>query len=349
MAYNDHDDHFFGTEETDDSVATSSRTEGGSGLHDRRIPTRLSNLDLSSVRVTGSREKETELGPHYEVKPHDVLVGSRGVRDRYVNGRCNTNEAMIGAGWSVASHTGNERFKVLVELRVARYKQASNRTEKTLIVKEIVDAVRESGGNFVKFVEFDEERCLAVSDSELQSHGPLGRPLGTYFDVGNSRAREKAGHAIRAAVHRMESSRGQNGTNSRVARRSSTGSSSSYKSIASAKKNHRELKQLGTSPQTNSHQFSSTSGSFTNLSGTVLNDMSSSTPTMISSASEPQQSTVQSRLGTLIPTTFLSSPTENESVQMASFPSMWRQILQAQARAEEEESTCHQSTRSSGS
>lgn len=128
-----------------------------SGLNGTHIPTRLSNLNLSEIR--SFREREVDLGEDYEIKPHDVLCRSRGSRETYV-------------------HPGNERLRVLIQLRLDRYRQASSRLEKTQIVKEVVDAVRGSGGHFVKFEN------------------------GSVLDVGNVKAREKVGHALRAASSR---------------------------------------------------------------------------------------------------------------------------------------------------
>lgn len=72
-------------------------------------------------------------------------------------------------------HPGNERFKIIINMKSAEYGRASSRLEKTQIVKEVVQVVRTSGGNFVRYEESQ------------------------WLDIGNLRAREKAGHALRAA------------------------------------------------------------------------------------------------------------------------------------------------------
>jgi len=127
------------------------------------VPTRLSNLDVSSLR--SFREKECVLGSDYEVRLQDVICGTRGGRDS-------------------VSHPGNERFRVHVAMRVERYRQATSRVEKTRIVKEIVAAIRESDGNFIKHEE------------------------GNWVDIGDVKAREKVGAALRAAANKSAKSAG---------------------------------------------------------------------------------------------------------------------------------------------
>jgi hypothetical protein len=49
---------------------------------------------------------------------------------------------------------GNRRFRILIDLNMQKYKDAKSKTEKSLIVMTIVDAVREGSvtGGFVKMV-----------------------------------------------------------------------------------------------------------------------------------------------------------------------------------------------------
>lgn len=132
------------------------RNEVGQHIHSQdsrksHIPTRLSLLAADR----SFQEHEVELGTDYQLLPQDVVCGS--ARD-------------------TANHPGNGRYKVLIEMRMQRYLEASSRVAKTKIVKEIVDAVRESGGCFVR------------------------RTAGVWFDIGNQRAKTKTGAAIRGCV-----------------------------------------------------------------------------------------------------------------------------------------------------
>jgi hypothetical protein len=123
------------------------------------IPTRLANLQLTSLR--DFPEKDVALGEGYVLKLQDVVVGSKGSRETH-------------------RHPGNERFRVTVEIRLMRYGKAANRMEKIQLVKEVVDAVKQSGGNFVRQQD------------------------GVWYDIGTVKAREKAGHALRRALSKQE-------------------------------------------------------------------------------------------------------------------------------------------------
>ena len=109
------------------------------------LPTTLRNLKDDSVKRT--LEKEAKLPPSYKPTPVDVICGNRGSKESY-------------------RHTGNERYRVVIEMRLTRYSRSS-RKEKSDIVKEIVDVVREYGGRFVRYED------------------------GGWIDIGNLRAREK--------------------------------------------------------------------------------------------------------------------------------------------------------------
>jgi len=126
------------------------------------IPTRLANVKVASLREY--EEKSVSLGEDYQLQPQDVICAPR----------------RIGNQQEASKHPGNERLKVLADLRVERYRNAAERQEKTNAVNEIVEAVRESGGNFIRQQD------------------------GVWCDVGIAKAREKAGHALRHALSEAE-------------------------------------------------------------------------------------------------------------------------------------------------
>lgn len=109
------------------------------------LPTTLTNLKVDSKRK--SLEREMDLPSSYKPKVADVICGKRGSKEIY-------------------RHTGNERYRVVVEMRLMRYSRSS-RNGKSDIVREIVDVVREYGGRFVRYED------------------------GEWIDIGNLRAREK--------------------------------------------------------------------------------------------------------------------------------------------------------------
>jgi hypothetical protein len=124
------------------------------------IPTRLNNVNL--IPQLFESDEEYFLPSNYELKRHDVLCGQ-------------------------VKAVGNERFRIIAEMRVQRYLNASCRREKVQIVTEMVDAVRQAGGNFVRLVQRD-----GVNQQ--------------WIDIGNLKAREKASHALRCCASRYQKS-----------------------------------------------------------------------------------------------------------------------------------------------
>ncbi|CAB9524009.1 Nitrilase family, member 2 [Seminavis robusta] len=123
------------------------------------FPTKLNKL--KSVKRAKDRDfekGEVEMPHHYQLQPCDVICG-------------NKKETL--------THPGNERFKVLMELRLQQYNRCTARQDKSDIVKEIINAVRDYDGHFLR--QTDE---------------------GRWVDVGNIKAREKCGHAIRDTLKR---------------------------------------------------------------------------------------------------------------------------------------------------
>ena len=103
------------------------------------------------------------MGSNYKLKENDVLSKHRRSRE------CR-----------LPHHLGNQRFRTIVDARAERYRNARNRVEKTEIVKEVVAIARQGGGDFVRQ---DENGC--------------------WYAIGNIKAREKAGNAMRAATSRF--------------------------------------------------------------------------------------------------------------------------------------------------
>jgi hypothetical protein len=88
-------------------------------------------------------------------------------------------DCICARGKAAASHAGNVRFRSLIDRFKNDYAQAHNKVEKSLVVSEIVDAVRGMSpeGGFVK---------------------KFGN---AWYEVGDSVAREKIGQCLRDALH----------------------------------------------------------------------------------------------------------------------------------------------------
>lgn len=80
-------------------------------------------------------------------------------------------DVICGRGKVALSHSGNLRFRGMIEASLPRYSRAATKLEKSAIVSSIVDAVRHASpdGGFIK------------------------QDKGTWFRVGVPYAREKCG------------------------------------------------------------------------------------------------------------------------------------------------------------
>jgi hypothetical protein len=142
------------------------------------IPAQLANLKVPTTRAemlagTHDDKIETMLEDGYQLHRFDVIC---------------TNENYF--------HVGNNRFRLLVEMRVERYSAAKTRSEKTSIVKEIIDAVRCSGGRFIR-----RNTSYRVLDSNLTDKESAGV---VYYDIGYKKTIDKIGHALRSAMKARE-------------------------------------------------------------------------------------------------------------------------------------------------
>ena len=97
-------------------------------------------------------------------------------------------DVLCGKGNKAANHIGNLRFKVTISIHLSRYSESTSRAQKTAIVSEVVELVRQKspGGGFVKYE----------------------RKSNKWYEVGDHVAREKVSQAFRDMLHdRYESSK----------------------------------------------------------------------------------------------------------------------------------------------
>jgi hypothetical protein len=80
-------------------------------------------------------------------------------------------------GKDSVNHVGNRRFRILASMYVEKYSQAESKAAKSVIVSEIITAIRKTGGNFCKLKR------------------------GTWFEVGEHYAREKVSALLRDLLH----------------------------------------------------------------------------------------------------------------------------------------------------
>jgi hypothetical protein len=80
-------------------------------------------------------------------------------------------------GKDSVNHIGNRRFRILASMYVEKYSRADSKAAKSVIVSEIISAIRQVGGNFCKYKR------------------------GAWFEVGEHYAREKVSALLRDQLH----------------------------------------------------------------------------------------------------------------------------------------------------
>ena len=80
-------------------------------------------------------------------------------------------DVICARGKRAFNHTGNRRFRALIEAHLDKYEKATSKIDKSLIVSSIVDSVREASPN----------------------GGFVREDGGRWFEVGDHNAREKIG------------------------------------------------------------------------------------------------------------------------------------------------------------
>jgi hypothetical protein len=100
-------------------------------------------------------------------------------------------------GKDSVNHVGNRRFRIISSMYVEKYARAHNKAAKSVIVSEIIDAIRQSGGNFCR------------------------RKRGVWYEVGDHYAREKVSALLRDLLHTQYRSSNKSKTASRKARKQS--------------------------------------------------------------------------------------------------------------------------------
>eukprot|EP00544_Gedaniella_sp_CCMP2646_P007575 CAMPEP_0202497352 /NCGR_PEP_ID=MMETSP1361-20130828/22595_1 /ASSEMBLY_ACC=CAM_ASM_000849 /TAXON_ID=210615 /ORGANISM="Staurosira complex sp., Strain CCMP2646" /LENGTH=267 /DNA_ID=CAMNT_0049128931 /DNA_START=95 /DNA_END=898 /DNA_ORIENTATION=+ len=95
-------------------------------------------------------------------------------------------DVVCAKGKAVQNHVGNRRFRVICRMHLERYNAATSKQEKSRIVSDIVDTIRQASpdGGFVKL-------------------DPL---TGSWREVGDHLAREKVGQTLRDSLHTKYSS-----------------------------------------------------------------------------------------------------------------------------------------------
>lgn len=130
----------------------------------------LSMVLSSYCPIIATSRKKTDQGEKTRVAgPYDVLCS----RSRTAH-----------------KHVGNRRFKIIAELKLLAYKDATTKLSKSLIVTAIHDTIRSAGGEFLR----------------------KNRLTGVWEMASDVLAQEKIGHTLRSAIKAMQQDNGQHRT-----------------------------------------------------------------------------------------------------------------------------------------
>ena len=87
-------------------------------------------------------------------------------------------DILCGQSRICASHTGNKRFQVVLDIYASKYDSVTTKQDKMTLTKEIVASIQDSGGRFLKFHNQD----------------------GVWKAISDVTARDKVSHALRTKV-----------------------------------------------------------------------------------------------------------------------------------------------------
>jgi hypothetical protein len=167
-------------------TSTTSLSDNSPGASlPRSIIKRTSN---PKIPVSGTK-MGAELGGDFQLSDYSVLC-------------CRGKDSV--------NHVGNRRFRILASMYVAKYSQADSKAAKSVIVSEIITAIRQVGGNFCK------------------------QKRGTWFEVGEHCAREKVSALLRDLLHTQYRSSNKSKIANRRARRQSQNQQSGQKLVDGA-------------------------------------------------------------------------------------------------------------------
>lgn len=109
-------------------------------------------------------------------------------------------DVLCGRGKEYFNHTGNRRFRVMIDLSLPQYLQAETKTEKTSIVSAIVDKVRWSRSSCATTAATTSVMPTPIDENDTDRCAlfvRFDRKKELWYDIGDEAAREKVGQTVR--------------------------------------------------------------------------------------------------------------------------------------------------------
>ena len=164
-----------------------NRRNGGPKHDSERAAQRIANL-ASNMRSVQSNDNNTCLGPTFQPGTLRIFFVLPVFRESEPSNSLTLVESsstlsgpfdvICARGKSAFQHPGNQRFRALIETRVEDYASASNKFEKSVIVSQIVDEVRNASPNG-GFIRSEKGLWYEVGDAAREKVGQryVGRHL----------------------------------------------------------------------------------------------------------------------------------------------------------------------------
>lgn len=168
MDEEDIDNFFFGDVPVEEGVEMVIDEE-------RRPPARVLEMHRSAQRQP---QKQTPPAPKAAAKvntPKKTEVVSSKNKTKKNEGPVRVGipgkfDVLCGQSRICASHTGNRRFQVLLDIYSPRYDDATSKQEKMTMTKEIVSSIHQAGGRFLKYKDGQWEEISIVTARDKTSH-----------------------------------------------------------------------------------------------------------------------------------------------------------------------------------
>lgn len=108
-------------------------------------------LPLAAIRSKKTSSIGSSNRPKQDVIPQRLT--SHILKDQQVvqSQKNEENNVVCARGRQAFRHVGNTRLRAVIQGQLQRYSNASSKMEKSLIVSDIADEVRKSGGEFVRY------------------------------------------------------------------------------------------------------------------------------------------------------------------------------------------------------
>jgi hypothetical protein len=138
------------SEEVSSSLAAHAEPKNDETMDDDKEQSAASDIAEPQTEKRDDRENDTDES------------GTVGIPTKF--------DVLCGQSRICASHTGNRRFQIVLEVYASRYDQAGSKQDKMILTKEIVGCITNSGGRFLKFKDGMWQEIPAVMARDKVSH-----------------------------------------------------------------------------------------------------------------------------------------------------------------------------------